>query len=116
MRHAISCALAVAMLAGCAAAPERPALSSYGCMAAVRDSLPPGLDDKRAHCLAAGGIAQRCSALEADLAGIGKELRDAFTRGDPSWADWRADRAGIGCARRIRGGEGMAACCAAAGY
>jgi len=102
----------VMWLAGCASSPERPARSSYGCMAAVRAEVPSGIPDKQAHCLAAGAIAQRCSVTEAHLAGIGKELRDAFTRGDTSWADWRADRAGIACAKRSRGADELATCCA----
>jgi hypothetical protein len=105
-------ATAALLLVGCVSAPERPAKSSYGCMAAVRAELPDGIPDKRAHCLAAGGIAQRCSVMEARLAGVGKELRDVFTRGDPSWADWRADKAGIACAKRSRDAGELAACCA----
>lgn len=105
---------AIAMaLAGCASAPNRPAKSSYGCMAAVRAEVPSGIPDKRAHCLAAGGIAQRCSVIEARIAGIGKEIADVFTAGgDPSWADWRADKAGIACAKRSRDAGELAACCA----
>lgn len=99
-------------LAGCATAPDRPARSSYGCMAAVRAEVPPDIPDKRAHCLAAGGIAQRCSVTEARLAGIGKEIADVFTLGDPSWADWQADKAGIACARRSRDASELATCCA----
>jgi hypothetical protein len=82
-------------------------------MAAVRANLPTGISDKRAHCLAAGGIAQRCSAFEARIAGVGKEIRDVFTGGDPAWADWRADKAGIACAKRSRDSDELAACCAA---
>jgi hypothetical protein len=85
-------------------------------MKAVRDALPPGLPDKRAHCLAAGGIVQQCSVIEANIAGLGKEFRDVFSRGDLSWADWRADRAGIRCARKPGAREELAACCQAAGY
>lgn len=104
---------AIAMLlCGCASAPERPAKSSYACMAAVRAQVPSDIPDKRAHCLVAGGIAQRCSVTEARLAGVGKELRDVFTRGDASWADWRADRAGIACAGKSRDAGELAACCA----
>ena len=106
---------ALSVLAGCASAPDRPAASSYACMAAVRDSLPPGLNDKRAHCLAAGRIAQRCSPWEADLAGAGKEMRDAFTGGDASWADWKADRVGMRCVKLGKTAEALATCCAAAG-
>ena len=82
-------------------------------MAAVRAELPEGIADKQAHCLAAGNIAQRCSVTEARLAGIGKELRDVFTRGDASWADWLADRAGIACAKQSRDAGELATCCAA---
>ncbi len=85
-------------------------------MVAVRDSIPPQHYDKRAHCLTAGRIAQRCSVFEADLAGIGKELSDIFNHGDPSWADWRADRAGIRCARHGRDPQQLADCCTSEGY
>jgi len=109
-------AVALLTLSACATAPDRPAVSSYGCMVSVRDSTPPQDYDKRMHCLTAGRIAQRCSAFEADLAGIGKELSDVFNHGDPSWADWRADRAGIRCAKH--GGElkELEQCCTDAGY
>jgi hypothetical protein len=103
-------------LAACASNPQRPAESSLGCMKSVRDSLPVGIPDARAHCLAAGGIAQRCSGLEAKMAGAGKEFADLFTGGDPSWADWQADKAGIRCAREHRDSDGLAACCAASGF
>jgi len=110
-------ALAVLGLSACATPPDRPAVSSYSCMLAVRDTVPPQGDDKRAHCMVAAGIAQRCSVFEADLAGLGKEFSDVFTPGgDASWADWRADRAGIRCARRGRDPAVLAACCAEAGY
>ena len=85
-------------------------------MATVRDSIPPQHDDKRAHCLTAGRIAQRCSVFEADLAGIGKEFSDIFNHGDPSWADWRADRVGIHCAGRTADPQQLAQCCTEAGY
>lgn len=105
----------VMTLAGCATSPTRPARSSYSCMAAVRADLPTEISDKHAHCLAAGGIAQRCSVTEARIAGLGKEFQDLFTRdGDPSWADWRSDKAGIACAKRS-GSDAteLAACCQA---
>ena len=108
--------LALCGLAACATPPDRPAVSSYGCMVVVRDSLPPQPYDKRAHCLTAGRIAQRCSVFEADLAGLGKEVSDMFTHGDPSWADWRADRAGIRCAQHGRDPQALAQCCTEAGY
>ena len=110
-------ALAFLWLIGCATPPDRPAVSSYSCMLAVRDSVAPQGYDKRAHCMIAAGIAQRCSVFEADLAGLGKELNDLFARdGDASWADWRADRAGIRCARHGRDPAVLAACCAESGY
>jgi len=106
-----------ALVLGCATPPDRPAVSSYSCMAAVRDSVPKQGYDKRMHCLVSAGIAQRCSIFEADLAGLGKEMHDVFTAGhDASWSDWRADRAGIRCAQRGRDPEVLAACCAEAGY
>lgn len=92
-------------------------------MRAAVAALPAGLADPRAHCIASGLIAQRCSATEARLAGLGKEVRDVFTHGDASWRDWQADRAGVRCARTIGSGAAEAdaraaldACCRAAGY
>jgi hypothetical protein len=102
-------------LLACSTVPDRAAPSSYGCMAAVRDKLPADIPDKRAHCLAAGGIALRCSVGEADMAGIGKELGDVFTGGDPSWADWKADRVGIRCVKAGATAETLPDCCQAAG-
>ena len=94
--------------------PTRLALSSYRCMTAVlRQKLPPNLPDKRAHCLASGLIARYCSVPEAYLAGIGKEARDLVTGGDVEWADWRADRVGVGCARRSADDAALTACCEA---
>lgn len=81
-------------------------------MAAVlREKLPANLSDDHAHCVASGLIARYCSVVEAHLAGIGKEFRDLFSDGDASWADWRADRRGVGCARRAADDEALAACC-----
>lgn len=101
--------------AACTTHPERPARSSYECMCAVRDALPPQLPDKRAHCLASAGIASRCSVIEAYLAGAGKEVSDLFTGGDAEWADWRADRVGIACANQYRI-DAIAQCCMEHGY
>lgn len=84
-------------------------------MTAVRDGLPAGLPDARAHCLASGWIAQRCSRVEAYLAALGKEVRDLFDGGDAQWSDWRADRAGLRCAKQGQGAD-LAACCAMQGY
>jgi len=112
----VAFALVSLLLGACATPRDRPAVSTYSCMVAVRDSIPAQHYDKRAHCVTAGSIAQRCSAFEADLAGIGKELSDIFNHGDPSWADWRADRAGIRCARHGRDPQQLAECCTQAGY
>lgn len=107
----LAASAALLWLCGCVSTAERPASSSYGCMHAIRDALPAGLPDKRAHCLASGLIARHCSPAEAYLAGAGKELRDLFGHGDAEWADWRADRVGIGCARRAHEDAGVTACC-----
>jgi hypothetical protein len=105
----------LAALSACGTTPNRPerlARSSYGCMTAVlRQKLPASLPDKHAHCLASGLIARYCSVPEAYLAGIGKEVRDAFTGGDVEWADWRADRIGVGCAHHSADDEALAVCC-----
>ena len=110
----------LAALASCASIPNRPPRlerSSYECMqAVVRDKLPADLPDKRAHCLAAGLIARYCSVSEAYLAGSGKELRDLVGVGDAQWSDWRADRAGIGCARKSQNDSDIALCCANSNY
>ena len=110
----------VANLTACATIANRPprlAHSSYGCMQAVlRDKLPADLPDKRAHCLAGGLISRYCSITEAYLAGAGKEVRDLLGWGDAEWADWRADRVGIECARESADDGSLAACCSVRGY
>ena len=110
----------VALLCDCAGIahpPPRLASSSYRCMeTVVKDKVPVQLPDKRAHCLAAGLIARYCSRTEAYIAGAGKEVRDLFTGGDAEWADWRADRVGIACARRTDDDQQLAACCSGEGY
>ncbi|HEX7114687.1 MAG TPA: hypothetical protein VF193_06115 [Steroidobacter sp.] len=122
-RHSLlilSAASLLVMVSGCASIPNRPARpasSSYGCMAAVvREKLPEGLPERRAHCLAAGLIARHCSTGEAYLAGAGKELRDLLGKGEAAWEDWRADRAGIDCARSASNDWEVAQCCAERGY
>ena len=107
--------IAMLLLAGCVTAPDRPSHSSYGCMKAVRDSLPAELPDKRAHCIASAWIAQRCSVAEAYVAGTGKEVSDLFTGGDAEWADWRADRVGIACSRH-NSHDDAPTCCMEHGY
>ncbi len=84
--------------------------------AVVREKMPAGLPDKRTHCLAAGLIARYCSGSEAYLAGAGKELKDLLGGGDAEWSDWRADRAGIACARAAGNDAELAECCAGRGY
>lgn len=116
MRRRLWPLVMLSALGACATSPDRPAVSSYACMVAVRDSVPKQSYDKRAHCLTAGRIAQRCSVFEANLAGIGKEVSDIFNHGDPSWADLRADRVGIRCAASSADPQRLAACCTGAGY
>ena len=113
-------ALALLTLAACATVPNRPprpAKSSYGCMeTVVKEKVPSDLPDKRQHCLAGGFIARYCSGSEAYLAGAGKEFRDLFGGGDAEWGDWRADRAGIACARSAKDDDELAKCCGQSGY
>ena len=107
-----TCAIAAFMLlCGCAHVAPRPAVSSLGCMRAVRASLPANLGDKRAHCLASGLIARHCSAAEGYLAGAGKELADVVGPGDAEWSDWAADRRGVACARMAADDAAVDACC-----
>jgi hypothetical protein len=84
--------------------------------AVLHDKLQSELPDKRAHCLAGGLISRYCSITEAYLAGAGKEVRDLLGGGDAEWADWRADRVGIECARESADDALLAACCSAHGY
>lgn len=116
----IAVAVALLALAACATVPNRPprpAKSSYGCMeSVVKEKVPSGLPDKRQHCLAGGFIARYCSGGEAYLAGVGKELKDLFGAGDAEWSDWRADRAGIACARSAGDDDELAKCCEQRGY
>ncbi len=113
-------ALTIVTLAGCATIPNRPprpAKSSLGCMeSVVQEKVPTAAPDKRQHCIAAGLIARYCSGTEAYMAGAGKEIKDLFGGGDPEWADWRADRVGIGCARAARDDDELAKCCERKGY
>jgi hypothetical protein len=107
--------LLVLTIAACSTAPQRPARlseSSYGCMNAVLEQkLSPDLSDADAHCVASGLIARYCSFTEAYLAGASKELRDLLGAGDAEWRDWRADRAGIACARSAESDEVVVQCC-----
>lgn len=82
----------------------------------VNEKLPADLPDARAHCLATGLIARYCSVSEAYLAGAGKELHDLMGGGDAEWSDWRADRAGIDCARSATDDAAVASCCSSRGY
>lgn len=113
----VAVTIALACLTGCASTAPRPATSSYGCMQKViEEKLPTGLPDERAHCMAGALIARYCSRGEAYLAGAGKELRDLFGPGDADWRDWRADRAGIACAKDTTDDADIANCCSARGY
>lgn len=91
---------------------QRLARSSLSCArAAVNSSVPEGIPDKRAHCLATASIARNCSVTEAYGAGVGKELKDLFSAGDAEWGDLRADAAGVRCARAATGEIDLQACC-----
>ena len=70
-----------------------------------------GLPDRQAHCLAAALIAWRCSATEAMLASVGKEMRDAIGAGDAAWRDLAADRRGLACARNATDVAALEGCC-----
>ena len=85
-------------------------------MQAAVEKLPKNIPDSHAHCLASGLIARYCSPSEAYMAGLGKEVRDLLGPGDAEWADWRADRAGVACARHSSDDNGLAQCCASLGY
>lgn len=110
----------MANLTACATIENRPARlarSSYGCMQAVlHEKVPADLPDKRAHCLAGGLILRYCSVTEAYLASVGKEVRDMLGHGDAEWADWRADRVGMECARHVGDDFALAQCCSERGY
>lgn len=116
------CLLLICLLSlvACTSVPNRPtrlSRSSVGCMqAVVQRKVPENLPQERAHCLAAGLIARYCSITEAYMAGSGKELRDLLGRGDAEWDDWRADRAGIACARTAEDDMQLEECCARSGY
>ncbi len=82
----------------------------------VRERIAADLPDKTQHCRAAGLIARYCGLGSARIASYGKEVRDAFGRGDASAGDLRADRAGMACARRSADDAAVVACCAAQGF
>ncbi len=107
----LSVVLSALLLAACSSVPERPAASSYGCMQAARAAAPQFADDKQQHCVTAALIAQQCSATEAWLAGLGKELHDLFGSGDAAWSDWQADRRGIACAKLSSDPASLQGCC-----
>jgi hypothetical protein len=77
----------------------------------LQQKLPANLQDDAAHCVASGLIARYCSVTEAYLAGAGKELKDLLGPGYAQWSDWRADRAGIACARTAESDEALVSCC-----
>ena len=98
-------------LAGCATTPDRAARSSVSCANAVAAALPDGLTDPEKHCVASAGITQRCSRLEAWLAGWAKEIGDSFGHGDASWEDLHADRLGRRCASTHAEPDALTECC-----
>lgn len=106
-----SLVLVASLAAGCAAMAPRRATSSLGCMRAEVRELPASLSDDEKHCVGSGLIARHCSLTESWLAGAGKEVKDLFTAGDASWADWRADRRGMQCGRNAANDEAVMACC-----
>lgn len=108
---------AMALLVACASLPQAPprlAGTPLACMrATVAAKVPPGIDDKLAHCLAGGMIARYCSVGEAKLASWGKEAQDALGTGDANRRDLDADYFGIGCARTAPDDDALRRCCEA---
>jgi hypothetical protein len=95
----------------------RAASSSAACArAAIAQVDARAAGDKRAHCVGAGRIAQRCSVAEATVASYMKEMRDLLGPGNAEAADIRAGRAGIACARARSGADELARCCEARGF
>ena len=100
------------LLGGCATTPDRPVASTLGCARAVMTvRVPQGLADKQTHCMAAAMIARHCSRPEAALVSIGKEFKDLFSAGDAEWADLRADREGLRCAKGQGDDSAVGECC-----
>jgi hypothetical protein len=79
--------------------------------AALQGRNLTAMDDRLAHCLAAGLIARECSVGEAMLASVGKELRDLFGAGDAEWRDLASDRRGIDCAKQAGSDTELERCC-----
>ncbi len=105
-RHEYPQALVALTLLALAALRDRSqpsaaaAKSSYGCMeAVVKEKVPLICPTSDSTASPAVCIARYCSGSEAYMAGAGKELKICLARGDAEWGDWRADRAGIACAR-----------------
>ena len=113
MRNSCNIVLCLAAsLIGCASNPERPARSSLGCaQAAIEQRLPAHLGDKLTHCMAGALIAHYCSPTEARMAGVAKEIGDAFTGGDVERADLQATLAGVRCAASATDVAATEACC-----
>jgi hypothetical protein len=111
----MSLVLLLLSLAACAPLgrpTERAAKSSLGCMrAALAERDFSAMPDADAHCLAAALIAWRCSATEAMLASVGKEIRDALGAGDAAWTDLAADRRGLACAKNATDAAALESCC-----
>jgi hypothetical protein len=77
----------------------------------VERHLPAEPTDKLEHCVAGALIARYCSASEARLAGVAKEIRDAFAAGDVEWADVQATFAGVRCASSASDTAAIETCC-----
>ena len=117
VRAALLAPVFIAALSACVplSGGQRLARSSLSCArAAVTASVPEGIPDRRAHCLATASIARNCSVAEAYGAGVGKELKDLFGAGDAEWGDLRADATGVQCARTSANDADVEACCLAA--
>ncbi|PZN34583.1 MAG: hypothetical protein DIU71_02215 [Proteobacteria bacterium] len=116
-RRACVATILLCCLPGCSSPVReepRPSRSTLGCVQeTLRQKLPPGLSDVEAHCVAAGLIARHCSAPEAMLASIGKEIGDLFGAGHAQWRDLRADWQGMRCARQAGDGPTLLECCVA---
>jgi hypothetical protein len=108
---------ALVAMSACAPMPNRPARPARSTLACIEAAMAghefDAMNDKQAHCLAAGLIARQCSVTEAMLASIGKEIEDVFGAGDAQWRDLAADRHGLHCGRTASSDAQIVDCCAA---
>ena len=69
-------------------------------------------DNLRAEQKSLGKLVGKAAGEEkAQLLARGKELADLVGPGDAEWADWRADRLGLECARTAPDDAAVDACC-----